>query len=341
MTFRILVPDAKIVEEDLFAAAGRTSVAFDLIEVADLADLPDAAVRACDAFCMFSVMPCGEAFIDRLERCRLVVRAGVGYDNVDLAACAARGVAVANVPDYGINEVADHALAHILNIVRGIRIYANRIQGGLAGGWDWRHGVHNRRTYRRRVGVVGLGRVGAAFARRCQGMGMEVWCHDPHLPSGAELALNVTRTATLEDLLGACDIVSLHVPLTGETEGLIGADAIAAMSPGTILVNTSRGPVVDLDALHEGMKNGPVLCAGLDVLPEEPPDPGHPLIAAWLAREPWIDERLTLTPHAAFLSPDAVADMRDNAIHLIADYLEGRPLRNSVNGHLLAENDRR
>ena len=245
------------------------------------------------------------------------------------------------MPDYGINEVADHALAHMLNIVRGIRIHANRIQADLASGWNWEHGIHNRRTWRRRVGVVGLGRIGSAFARRCQGMGMEVWCHDPHLPSGMELALNVTRAPTLHALLAACDIVSIHTPLTRETRGLIDAGAIAAMRPGTILINTSRGPVVDLDALHEGMRDGPVLAAGLDVLPEEPPDPEHPLIRAWLAREPWIDERLTLTPHSAFLSPDAMDDMRNNAIHLIADYLEGGPLRNCVNGHMLALADRR
>ena len=342
MTFRILVPDAKIVDARLFDQAGRTGVDFDLTAVSSLDELSDDQVAACDAFCMFSVKPCDDAFIERLERCRLVVRAGVGYDNVDLEACARRGIAVANVPDYGINEVADHALAHMLNMVRGIRLFANRIQNeGIATGWNWQHGVHNRRTYRRRVGIIGLGRIGTAFARRCQGMGMEVWCHDPYLPSGGELAMQVTRAETLEELLGACDIISVHVPLSEETTGLIGKDAIAAMMPGTMLINTARGPVVDIDALYDGLKDGKIECASLDVLPVEPPDPEHPLIKAWLAREPWIDERLTLTPHAAFLSPDAVDDMRNKAIHLIADYLEGKPLKNCVNGQLLADKDRR
>lgn len=341
MTFRILVPDAKIVDDSLFASAGRSSVDFDLIAVPSLADLPDDLVRACDAFCMFSTMPAGEDFIDKLENCRLVVRAGVGFDNVDMAACSSRGIPISNVPDYGINEVADHALALMMNLVRGIRVYANRIQADLATGWNWQHGVHNRRTYRRRVGIIGLGRIGTAFARRCQGMGMEVWCYDPYLPSGGELAMQVTRAQSLEELLGACDIISTHVPLSPDTEGLIDKEAIAAMAPDTILINTSRGPVVDIDALYDGMKSGKVLCAGLDVLAKEPADPDHPLIKAWLAREDWIDERLVLTPHAAFYSPNAVADMRNNAIHLIADYLEGKPLKNCVNGHMLAEADRR
>jgi len=342
MTFRILVPDAKIVDARLFDQARRTSVTFDLTAVNSLNELSDDQISACDAFCMFSVKPADETFIEKLKRCRLVVRAGVGYDNVDLEACAKRGIAVANVPDYGINEVADHALAHMLNMVRGIRLFANRIQNeGIGTGWNWQHGVHNRRTYRRRVGIIGLGRIGTAFARRCQGMGMEVWCHDPYLPSGGELAMQVTRAETLEELLGACDIISVHVPLSEETTGLIGKDAIAAMMPGTMLINTARGPVVDIDALYDGLKDGKIECASLDVLSVEPPDTEHPLIKAWLAREAWIDERLTLTPHAAFLSPDAVADMRNKAIHLMADYLEGKSLRNCVNGHLLAEKDRR
>ncbi len=342
MPFRVLVPDAKVVDPALFDAAGRTSLSFDLTAVASLDELTDEQLNTCDAFCMFSVKPADEAFIDKLTNCRLIVRAGVGYDNVDMEACVRRGIPVANVPDYGINEVADHALAHMMNMVRGIRVFANRIQNeGLETGWNWQHGIHNRRTYRRRVGIVGLGRIGSAFARRCQGMGMEVWCHDPYLPSGGELAMQVTRTETLEELLGACDIVSIHVPLSEETTGLIDRQAVAAMMPGTMLINTSRGPVVDIDALYEGLKDGKIESAGFDVLPVEPPDPEHPLIKAWLVREPWIDERLTLTPHAAFLSPDATADMRDKAIYLIADYLEGKPLKNCVNGRLLAEENRR
>ena len=335
MTFRVLISDPKIGDLKLFEAAGRANLAFDLREIGMPADFPDDVLAACDAFCMFNVKPVGADVIDRMTRCRLLVRAGVGFDNVDLAAAARNGIPVANVPDYGINEVADHALALMMTFTRGIRFYSTRMQAGLPEGWTWDN-AFNRRTYRRRVGIVGLGRIGSAFARRCQGLGMEVMAYDPYLPSGAELSLNVTRMASLEALLGACDIVSMHVPLTPETERMIDRKAIAAMRPGTYLINTSRGPVVDLDAAYDGMKNGPLQCLGLDVYPVEPADPQHPLIKAWLAREAWIDDRLVLTPHSAFFSPDAVVDMRTNAIHLIADYLEGKPLRNWVNGGLLA-----
>ena len=340
MSFRILVPDPKVDDDALFAAAGR-DLSYDLHIVNAIPDLPRDLMENCDAFCMFSVKPVEEDMIDIMKRCRLIVRAGVGFDNVDLAACATRGIPVSNVPDYGINEVADHALALMMTFTRGIRLYANHMQKGIEHGWNWQLSDQNRRTYRRKVGIIGLGRIGMAFARRCQGMGMDVWTYDPHLPSGAELALNVTRAETLHELLGQCDILSMHVPLSAETHHLIDAEAIAAMRPGTILINTSRGPVVDLDALYHGMKDGPVQCAGLDVFEIEPVPGDHPLVKAWLARESWIDDRLALTPHSAFYSPDAVIDMRTKAIHLIADYLEGKPLRNCVNGHLLAEADRR
>ncbi len=340
MPFHVLITDPKVDDLQLFQAAGRDSLTFDLHEVGLPSELDDATLAACDAFCMFNVKQIDAGLIARLTRCRLLVRAGVGYDNVDLAACADHGIPVANVPDYGINEVADHALALMMTFVRGIRFYSRRMQEDLTRGWSWDN-PYNRRTYRRRVGIVGLGRIGSAFARRCQGLGMEVWAFDPLLPSGAELALNVTRTASLHELLEACDIVSLHVPLSPQTERMIDRDAVAAMKPGTILINTSRGPVVDLDAVHAGLRDGPIQCLGLDVMPVEPADPEHPLFKAWLAREPWIDDRLVLTPHAAFFSPDAVVDMRTKAIHLIADYLEGKPLRNWVNGHLLSEKERR
>lgn len=341
MTFRVLISDPKIDDLALFEAAGRSSLTYDLREASPMpADLPEESLASCDAFCMFNVKPVGADVIARMKKCRLLVRAGVGFDNVDLAACAAHGIPVANVPDYGINEVADHALALMMTFTRGIRFYTTRMQAGLPEGWTWDN-AFNRRTYRRRVGIVGLGRIGSAFARRCQGLGMEVWAYDPYLPSGAELSLAVTRAASLAELLGACDIVSMHVPLTTETERMIDRAAIAAMRPGTILINTSRGPVIDLDAVHEGMQDGPILCLGLDVYPVEPADPGHPLIKAWLAREPWIDDRLALTPHAAFFSPEAVVDMRTKAIHLIADYLEGQPLRNWVNADLLPADRRR
>jgi lactate dehydrogenase-like 2-hydroxyacid dehydrogenase len=122
---------------------------------------------------------------------------------------------------------------------------------------------------------------------------------------------------------------------------MIDEAAVAAMQRGTILINTSRGPVVDFDAVYDGMKNGTIQCAGFDVMPVEPLDRKNRLVKAWLDREDWLEDRLVLTPHVAFYSPDSIDDMRTKAIDLIASYFANGPLRNGVNGHLLAEADRR
>ena len=120
---------------------------------------------------------------------------------------------------------------------------------------------------------------------------------------------------------------------------MIDNKSIAAMKPGTILINTSRGPVVDFDAVYDGMKDGPIECAAFDVMPVEPLDTGNRLVGAWLAHEPWLEDRLVMTPHVAFYSPDSIDDMRTKAIDLIGDYLTGKPLRNWVNGDLLSSAD--
>jgi phosphoglycerate dehydrogenase-like enzyme len=340
MSLRVLIPDPKIDDPALFQDPAGV-LAFDLVPVNAVAELPDGTLETCDAFCMFTVMPMDRAVIERMGRCRLIVRAGVGFDNVDLKAAADHGIPVANVPDYGINEVADHALALLLHFTRSIGRSSRLLRADPASGWGFRHAIFNRRTFGRRAGIVGLGRIGSAMARRLQGLGMHVVAYDPYLPSGMELALDATRVGSLGELLAAADIVSLHVPLTDETRNMIDAGAVAAMRPGTILINTSRGPVVDFDAVHDGMKHGPIQCAGLDVMPVEPLDRDNRLVKAWLDHEAWIEDRLVLTPHVAFYSPDSIDDMRTKAIDLIGDYLAGRPLRNWVNGHLLAAADRR
>ena len=337
---RVLVPDPKLADPALFTDAKGT-LTFDIHPVKSLADLPEGALEQCDAFCMFSVMPVDRPAIERMGRCRLIVRAGVGFDNVDLAAAADHGIPVCNVPDYGINEVADHALALLMTFTRSIARSSRLLRQDPKSGWGFPHATFNRRTYRRSGGIVGLGRIGSAMTRRMQGLGMHVFAYDPYLPSGMELALGVTRVASLRELLAATDIVSLHVPLTDETRAMINAASVAAMPPGTILINTSRGPVVDFNAVYDGMKNGPIQCAGFDVMPVEPLDPENRLVKAWLDHEDWLEDRLVMTPHVAFYSPDSINDMRTKATELIGEYLAGGMLRNNVNGHLLAANDRR
>jgi D-3-phosphoglycerate dehydrogenase/C-terminal binding protein len=266
---------------------------------------------------------------------RCVLRSGVGYDTIDGAAWGARGIPVFNVPDYGTSEVADHAIALMLALVRGTAAYHDAMRRDPVKNWTYTVAPTVRRLRTSTFGVVGLGRIGLAAARRAQGFGMDVVFHDPYQPSGFELATGLKRARTLEDLLRVADVVSVHTPLSPETTGLLGAKAFAAAKPGLVVVNTARGPIVDLDALHDALKSGKVAAAGLDVLPKEPADANHPLIRAFLDREEWLEGRFTLSPHAAFYSPDANDDLRRKTIETVLDHVETGSLSNCVNLHQL------
>jgi D-3-phosphoglycerate dehydrogenase/C-terminal binding protein len=159
---------------------------------------------------------------------------------------------------------------------------------------------------------------------------MEVAFYDPYLPQGADLATGFARAERIEELFERADAISLHTPLSAETERLVGADLLARMKPGAVLINTSRGPVVDIDALYAALEAGSIGGAALDVLPTEPPA-DHPLIRAYRAREAWLDGRLILTPHSAFYSAPGQQDLRRKAVETIRAYLEGGTPRNCVN----------
>jgi len=275
--------------------------------------------------------------VARMDRARLVVQAGVGFNHIDLDACARRGIAVCNTPDYGTTEVADHAMALMLTLMRGTATYNARLLA-REGAWATAELVLPpvRRLRGLTFGVVGLGRIGLATALRARAFGLEVAYVDPHQPAGTELALGFRRMPSLHALLGAADIVSLHCPLTAQTERLIDAAAVAAMRPGMVLLNTARGPIVDLDAVHDGLRSGRICAAALDVLPKEPPDRSHPLLAAWARQEPWIEGRFLVTPHAAFYAPESLADMRRLSALTVAEFLRDGSLRACVNADLLA-----
>ncbi|MFO0293544.1 MAG: C-terminal binding protein [Rhodospirillales bacterium] len=262
---------------------------------------------------------------------RCVLRSGVGYDTIDGAAWGARGIPVFNVPDYGTSEVADHAIALMLALTRGTAAYHDAMRRDPRKNWTYTVAPTVRRLRTSVFGVLGLGRIGLAAARRAQGFGMDVVFYDPYQPSGFELATGLKRARSLEDLLKVADVVSVHTPLSDETTGLLGAKAFAAAKPGLIVINTARGPVVDLDALYDALRSGRVAAAGLDVLPKEPADPEHKLIRAFLDREEWLEGRFTLSPHAAFYSPAANDDLRRKTIETVLEHLETGALANCVN----------
>ncbi len=272
------------------------------------------------------------AVLDTFESVKIIVQSGVGYDHIDLDACARRGLPVCNTPDYGTMEVADHALGLTLALCRGIAAYDQRLHVRDDAWQTLALPVPPLRRLRTQTfGVIGLGRIGTATALRARAFNMRVVFHDPYLPPGAELGLGLERVARLEDLLAEADIVSLHCPLSPETVRMIDADALARMRPGAVLINTARGGLIDLDAVADALRSGHLCAAGLDVLPVEPLDRSHPLIAAWTRNEPWLEGRLVLTPHAAFYSPESLRDIRRLAMQAVVDYLPHGRLRSCVN----------
>jgi len=300
-------------------------------------EIPDADWAVAEAVLLSHVIAIDDGVLDRAPKLRIVVRHGVGYDRIDLAACGARNVAVCNVPDYGTGEVADHAIGLMLALRRGIAAFHAALTADPVSGWDWTRPPLIRRNAGAMLGIVGMGRIGTACALRAKAFGMEVVFHDPYQPSGYELAIGCRRADSLGELLAAADIVSLHCPETEETRGLIDAAALARMKPGAILINTARGGVVDPEAVAAALESGQLGGAGLDVLPQEPPDPAHPLIRAYREGAAWARGRLVLSPHAAFYSPQSWRDMREKAAETVRRFLvEGR-LRNCVNAEFLAD----
>ena len=272
--------------------------------------------------------------VAEMENCKIVSQAGVGFNHIDLEACAGRGIPVCNTPDYGTTEVADHAVTMAMALLRGIVAYDAKLRARRMG-WNAREQASVKRVRGMRFGVVGLGRIGHAAARRARAFDMSIDFYDPYLDPGIELGLGYERSPSLEELLARCDIVSLHTPLSQETDSMINAQTLKHCKPGCVLVNTSRGRVCDLDGIQSGLEQGWLGAVGLDVLPVEPLDYAHPLLAAWERGEEWLDGRIIVTPHAAFYSPDGLIDMRRLAIENVVNYLRHGKLRSCVNRHLL------
>jgi len=233
----------------------------------------------------------------RLRRCRAIVRYGIGYDNVDYDAATAAGIIISHSPTYGVDEVATHAFALLLACVRDIPATHQRILGGA---WSDNPPTRQWRMAGRTIGLIGLGNIGSAMARKLAGWQMRILAVDPYVPP--ELAARAG--AQLVDLPTLCresDYISLHPPLLPETHHLISRREIASMKPGVILVNTSRGPVLDAEALFEGLTSERVAAAGLDVFESEPLPAESPL-----RRHP----RVVLSDHAAWYSEDSLLELK-------------------------------
>jgi phosphoglycerate dehydrogenase-like enzyme len=257
--------------------------------------------------------PIGAAVVAALPNLGIVSRIGAGYDTVDTEACAAAGVWVSNSPDYGVGEVATHALALALASIRNIVAYDADVH---AGQWHFMSPGTMRRPSELVLGIVGLGRIGKRMAHISRNVFKRVVAYDPHIIDG-DFPAYVERAATLAQLAREADVITLHTPLTAETRCMVDAQFFGAVKRGTYFVNTSRGAVVDLPDLLSALEDGTLAGAGLDVLPDEPVPRDSPLLR---------HRRAILTPHAAFYSVEAEKELRRKAAQNIITWLAtGRP----------------
>lgn len=327
--FRVVIAD--FIADDL---APEREVLGDIAEVVALDANAESELAGkiddADAVMLYHNLGIGKVTISRLTRCKLIVRCGVGFDNVDRVFARERGIPVANVPDYGTEEVADSAIALTLSLTRGTHLFNSRLQRGV-GPWSYLQAAPLTRLRGRVFGIIGLGRIGTATAERAKALGMDVAFYDPHKADGYDKAMGVRRVESLDDLLAEAFVVSLHCPLTDETRHIIDASALAKMPDGSYLVNTARGGCVDLTAIPPAIRSGKLAGAGVDVLPHEPPPADHPLLTAWRDPADPCFDRVVVNPHAAFYSVEGLTDMRVKGAEACRRAILGQPLRNVVN----------
>ncbi|HEY7033749.1 MAG TPA: C-terminal binding protein [Thermomicrobiales bacterium] len=255
--------------------------------------------------------------MDALPRCRLIARWAVGYDIIDVEAATARGIAVANSPSYCSEEVAEHTIGLLFAVARRFVVSHERMRRG-----EWQHpGGQIHRLATRTLGIIGCGRIGSKVAARALGLGIHVVAHDAYRSSEALRATGVTPR-TFDEVLAEADYVTVHVPLSAETRHLIDASALAKMKPEAMLINTSRGPVIDESALIEALSSGRLAGAALDVFEEEPLDPASPLLSL---------EQVVLTPHYAAYSVESIDALRREICQTAASWIADGWSENVVN----------
>lgn len=315
---RIVITDCDhdaIAEEQIVAAAH--GVDLELAQCRTENDVIAAAANADGIVVQYA--PLTEKVIAALPRLRAIGRYGVGVDTVDINAASAHGIAVCNVPDYGTEDVSDHAIALTLSLARGVTQLDRETRKGS---YQLSSVKPLHRFSSLTFGAVGLGRIGTATARKAAALGFQVIGHDPRsdaTPRGVDLV-------SFEELLERADVISLHVPLSEATEHLIDDEALRRLKPGAMLVNTCRGGVVDTQALVRAIRDGRMKSAALDVFEEEPLPPTSELL-----RLPSV----VVTPHAAWYSQESEAELKRRAIENVVEVCAGRMPRDIVNPEVM------
>lgn len=326
---KVVVTD--YIEDDLDWEANELRKAGIDFEAWQLKFKPEAEVldKLSDAdIVVVNMVPMTESILSKLENCRLIIRHGIGYDNVDVEACTRYGIQFAYQPDYCKEDVAEHAIALILASARKV-VWSRQVldRSSAAGQWDFTGLFPMYRLDGKTLGIVGVGRIGSRVARKLSSFGLRIIGNDPYLSEErrSELGLEFVEK---EELFRNSDFVTVHTPLTEETRQMINSQTLGWMKPTAYLINTSRGPMVDDEALAEAVRKGEIAGAAIDVYSHEPPPPEHPFFGL---------ENVILTPHIGWASEEAGWEIRRSILDDILAAAEDRPARCIVNKEILEQ----
>ena len=255
-----------------------------------------------------------ESVIDAARKCRIIVKTGIGYDNIDVEAATARGIMVANVPDYCITEVADHTMALMLNCLRKVSYYHNTVKNGK---WDMNLGRPIQRIGGLTLGLYGFGNIAREVASRAQAFGIDVVAYDPYIEDPVFEKANVKRIKDFMEFVSGVDILSLHAPLTSENRGIIDSTVLSKMKKTACLINTARGGLVNESDLQKAIDKKEIMGCGIDVMQTEPGDVNSPLLKY---------DMVCVTPHAAFYSEGSDVELRTKSVEqIILALTQGEP----------------
>jgi D-3-phosphoglycerate dehydrogenase len=322
-TFKIVITDFGGGDPDLEESELRASgLDYELVRLnARTADELLPHVHDADAL-MVQWAPISRPVIAALRQCQIISRYGIGVDMIDLEAATDHGIPVSNVPDYCIDEVSTHTLAFVLALNRHLFGHHAHV---VAGQWGSPPGGAPARLSEQTLGVLGLGKIGRAVARKAGGLGLRVLAHDPYIQPEQAPELGV-ELVSLDALLAQADYLCLHCPLTNETRHLIGAAQLARMKATAYLINMARGPIVDQAALYQALAQGVIAGAAVDVLEQEPPAAGDPLLKL---------PNVLFTPHTSSWSAESIVQLRRGVARNVIAVLRGEAPRAVVNPKVL------
>jgi D-3-phosphoglycerate dehydrogenase len=274
-----------------------------------------------------NMVPMTPSLLGRMKQCKLLIRHGIGYDNVDVPACTKNGIQFAYQPDYCMEDVAEHAIALIFALARKVVQGRKTLeQASASQTWDFSKIFPIFRMDGKTLGIVGLGRIGSRVYRKLRSFGLHILANDPYLTAETRAKFPDVEFVDKKTLFSKSDYITIHTPLNNETRKLVNAEALSWMKPTAVIVNTSRGPMVDTDALVAALKSHQISAAAIDVFEVEPPPTTLPLFAL---------ENCILTPHIGWASVEASWEIRKSIVNDVLLYQQGKPARNVINKELL------